>query len=922
MNELDLDKKNNKITHPEISQKFKSIGFENLTEIQKQAIPKILEEKNCLIIAPTGSGKTECATIPVFSKIKNRKIPNKIKALYVTPLRALNRDVFKRIIRYAENEELKIEIRHGDTSQSNRKRIADNPPDILITTPETLVNLLSQKKHLDALSDLEWIIVDEVHELLASERGSQLCLSLERLQIKTKNEIHRIGLSATVGNPEDAGRFLVGTERKFELIHDTSLRNYDVDVVFVDGIMDDVATKIIEYVKKEQITSPVLLFTNSRGESERLSSILKQKTLLNVELHHGSLSRQVREETEDILREGKSGIVVCTSSLELGLDIGSVELVIHYGSPRQVSKFMQRIGRSKHSKGDSARGLIITENPDDEFEIQAIIERIKEGSIEEQKIHYGSLDVLAHHLVGLSMQVGNVPIESALKLTKRAYPFQHITLEEFFDVLELLALRELIIFNEDKTEYKKNSAFFSTKYHFQNLSTIPDILKFKVVDTIENKFIGTLDQRFVGDLDKDEIFVLRGSQWRILNIDEKSFKVNVLPIRSSQEIPVPKWEGVNIPVDFKTANKVGNFRTKVRNGSIKMANDIITSLDFGKIPDEKTIVIESHRLPQKSVVILHSCFGTKINSTLKIILETLLDASLATKVKSSSDAYRILLSVESRFTKKHITDVLTSDFDINEIMSVALKGKNDVTWKTFCVGKKFGFYDRNDVYVKNEIRYDFERNIDTPLVKEAFRELFHEKFDLEGTQKIIQMIKTNAIEIEWIDVDKFSKLAEPVLDQTVMSYTNPANIDKEMLKKVRKRLLETKQRLICARCGLWQQVMTPSETHPLRCKYCKGQQITCTYEYDHDLVKIIQKKHQGKKLTPDEKKNFQKAWKVSSLLTTFGKTAQIVMAAYGVGPDTAARILKNRLEDDDDYLIKQIIIAEKTYTLTRGFWKD
>ncbi len=922
MNELDLDKKNNKITHPEISQKFKSIGFENLTEIQKQAIPKILEEKNCLIIAPTGSGKTECATIPVFSKIKNRKLPNKIKALYITPLRALNRDVFKRIIRYAENEELKIEIRHGDTSQSNRKRIADNPPDILITTPETLVNLLSQKKHLDALSDLEWIIVDEVHELLASERGSQLCLSLERLQIKTKNEIHRIGLSATVGNPEDAGRFLVGTERKFELIHDTSLRNYDVDVVFVDGIMDDVATKIIEYVKKEQITSPVLLFTNSRGESERLSSILKQKTLLNVELHHGSLSRQVREETEDILREGKSGIVVCTSSLELGLDIGSVELVIHYGSPRQVSKFMQRIGRSKHSKGDSARGLIITENPDDEFEIQAIIERIKEGSIEEQKIHYGSLDVLAHHLVGLSMQVGNVPIESALKLTKRAYPFQHITLEEFFDVLELLALRELIIFNEDKTEYKKNSAFFSTKYHFQNLSTIPDILKFKVVDTIENKFIGTLDQRFVGDLDKDEIFVLRGSQWRILNIDEKSFKVNVLPIRSSQEIPVPKWEGVNIPVDFKTANKVGNFRTKVRNGSIKMANDIITSLDFGKIPDEKTIVIESHRLPQKSVVILHSCFGTKVNSTLKIILETLLDASLATKVKSSSDAYRILLSVESRFTKKHITDVLTSDFDINEIMSVALKGKNDVTWKTFCVGKKFGFYDRNDVYVKNEIRYDFERNIDTPLVKEAFRELFHEKFDLEGTQKIIQMIKTNAIEIEWIDVDKFSKLAEPVLDQTVMSYTNPANIDKEMLKKVRKRLLETKQRLICARCGLWQQVMTPSETHPLRCKYCKGQQITCTYEYDHDLVKIIQKKHQGKKLTPDEKKNFQKAWKVSSLLTTFGKTAQIVMAAYGVGPDTAARILKNRLEDDDDYLIKQIIIAEKTYTLTRGFWKD
>jgi len=922
MNELNLDKKRNAIINSVISEKFKSLGFDSVTEIQKEAIPEILQEKNCLIIAPTGSGKTECAIIPIFSKLKTRKIPNKIKTLYITPLRALNRDIFKRIINYAENEELKIEIRHGDTSQTNRKRIADNPPDILITTPETLVNLLSQKKHLDALSDLEWVVIDEVHELLSSERGSQLSLSLERLQLNTKHEIHRIGLSATVGNPEEAGHFLVGSKRKFELIHDTSLRNYDVDVVFVDGIMDDVASEIIEYVKKQQITSPVLLFTNSRGESERLSSSLKQKTLLNVELHHGSLSRQVREETEDILREGKSGIVVCTSSLELGLDIGSVELVIQYGSPRQVSKFMQRIGRSKHNRGDSARGLIITESADDEFEIQAIIERIKEGSIEEQKIHFGSLDVLAHHLVGLSMQIGTVPIEAALKLTNRAYPFRDITLEEFFDVLDILALRELIIFNQDKTQYKKNTAFFATKYHFQNLSTIPDILKFKVIDTIENKFIGTLDQRFVGDLDKDQIFVLRGSQWRVLNIDEKAFKVNVTPIRAVKEIPVPKWEGVNIPVDYKTANKVGKFRTKVRNGSLKMKNDVILNLDFNKVPDEKTIVIESHRLPQKSVLILHSCFGTKINSTLKVILETLLDASLISKVKSSSDAYRILLSVESRFTKKHITDVFSSNFDINDIMSVALKGKNDVTWKTFCVGKKFGFYDRGAVYVKNDIRYDFERNIDTPLVKEAFRELFHEKFDLKGAQRIIELIKQNKIEIEWVDVDKFSDLAEPILDQTIMSSTNPASIDPGKVLAVRKRLLEKKQRLICVRCGLWQRVMTANETHPLKCKYCKGQQITCTYEYDHELVKTIQKKHQGKKLTPEENKNFKKAWKVASLLATFGKTALIVMAAYGVGPDTAARILKNRLEDDDDYLIKQIIIAEKTFILTSGFWKD
>ena len=212
---------------------FENFGFTNLTEIQKKASPIILQKKDCLVIAPTGSGKTECATIPIFSKLKTRKISNKIKALYITPLRALNRDIFKRIINYAENEELKIEIRNGDTSQANRKRIADNPPDILITTPETLVNLLSQKKHLDALSDLEWVVIDEVHELLASERGSQLSISLERLQFNSQKEIHRIGLSATIGNISDASKFLVGNNRKCEIILDKSVRKYEVDVKFV-----------------------------------------------------------------------------------------------------------------------------------------------------------------------------------------------------------------------------------------------------------------------------------------------------------------------------------------------------------------------------------------------------------------------------------------------------------------------------------------------------------------------------------------------------------------------------------------------------------------------------------------------------------------------------------------------------------------
>lgn len=592
MSELSQEKIHNKQLDLVLA-KFHQLGFTQLTEIQKNAIPYIVQKKDSLIIAPTGSGKTECSVIPIFSFISTIKEPNKIKALYITPLRALNRDVFKRIIRYAQNENLTIEIRHGDTPQSIRKKIASLPPDVLITTPETLVILLTQEKMLDALSSLEWVIIDEIHDLLSNERGSQLSLSLERLQINTKYTVTRIGLSATVGNPDDAAKFLVGTKRKYHVIKDNTVRKYDVEIKHVNGTISDVAEYIIECLLQLNLSSPVLLFTNTRGEAEFLASILREKSSIPVELHHGSLSQQIREETEDNLKSGKSRLVVCTSSLELGLDIGSVELVMHYGSPRQVSKFMQRIGRSKHNKHSSAKGIIITNNIDDELETKAILERIHEGSIEDQLIHDGSLDVLAHHIVGLSMQLGSISVSQAFEIFRNSFLFRKITLEDLVEVLDLLDSNYLIFFDKEKMVFRKTAKCYS--YYFENLSTIPDILKFKVFDSVTKKIIGSLDQRFVGDFgESGNIFVLRGSQWRIINVDESSLKVNVEPIHSGG-ITVPYWEGETIPVDYKTTSKVGKFRTKIKDGLLTLPDNVISHLSLPIIPDEKTIVIESVR---------------------------------------------------------------------------------------------------------------------------------------------------------------------------------------------------------------------------------------------------------------------------------------------------------------------------------------
>jgi len=894
---------------------FGKFGFSKLTEIQKKASPKILQKKDCLVIAPTGSGKTECSVIPIFSLLKNSRKTGKIKALYITPLRALNRDVFRRITKYAHENQLTIEIRHGDTSQRDRKKITENPPDILITTPETLVILLTQVKMLDALSDLEWIVIDEVHELLSSERGSQLALSIERLELNSKYPLSKVGLSATVGNFEEAGKFVVGTKRKCEIIRDTSVRKYDVEIKYVDGTISDVAEKIIEYVLELNLDSPILLFTNTRGEAEFLASILKQKSSIPIELHHGSLSKEVREETELTLREGKRGIVVCTSSLELGLDIGSVELVIHYGSPRQVSKFVQRIGRSKHNRDESAQGLIVTNNPDDEFEAQAILDRIQEGSIEEQKIHDGSLDVLAHHLVGLSMQIGEISVEQAFELVTKAYPFRNLKIEDLIDVLDLLDSNYLIFFDRTKmTFWKKGRAF---KYYFENLSTIPDILKFKVFDSVGKKIIGSLDQRFVGDFgDSGNIFVLKGSQWRILNVDEKSFSVNVEPFRGGG-ITVPYWEGENIPIDYKTARKVGSFRSKVKNGNFQLVNNIIEKLNFDVIPDENNIVIESNR--SQGSVVIHSCLGTKINSTLSTLLSSMLSSLLGSVVDSRSDGYRIVLSSRSRISEKLFMEVLKDEYDLQSIVRTSLTGTHNVNWRTWCVAKKFGVVGRGAVYERKSARFLYERYSKTALVHEALRELFHDKYDLKNSEQTLKKIKDDEIHVTWLEVDKFSKLAEPILDHTAKYYASPANLDKGILDLVKARLEKTKHRLICARCGKWERVFQTFEVKDLLiCPYCKARQITSTYYSDYDLPKIILKKHDGKKLSADEKHKFDRAWKVASLVENFGKIAITVISGYGVGADTAARILRNMV--DEEHLFQQIYEAERQYVVTRGFW--
>lgn len=845
----------------------------------------------------------------------------RIRAIYITPLRALNNDVMRRVIRYAQSEGLRIEIRHGDTTTLERKKIVENPPDVLITTPESLAVVLTSDKMLAALKGLQWVIVDEVHELVSNERGAHLSISLERLQAASSQHVARIGLSATVGNLKQAAQFVSGAGRKRAVLVDSARRGYDIDVRFVKGSLNNVAHFVTEYVKSNKVEGSILLFTNTRDEAEYLGTILKNQSEIKVDVHHGSLSKEMREETEHTLRSGSAGIVVCTSSLELGLDIGSVDLVIHYGSPRQVSKLMQRIGRSRHNRRSFAKGLVVTNNPDDEIEALAIIRRMKKGSIEEQKMHEGALDVMAHHLVGLAMQTGDpVKMDEAYNLVTRAHPFRNVSLFDVESCLDILASHNVIKYDrENRTYVRKIKAY---KYYFENLSMIPHVLKFEVIDSISKRRIGTLDQQFVGDYgEKGNVFVLKGSQWRILSVDEGRMVVNVEPLRGAA-INIPYWVGEMIPVDIKTAEEVGIIRNQAAGGSIKLSTAIMqdTAKSLKVIPDSENIVVESYS--SRNMLMIHSVFGSKVNNTLASLLSTILSSQLGYIVESRSDAYRIMLTSSARMTQGRLEATLKDVYDLEPVIIAALTGTHNINWKVWMVAKRFGMISREAVYDKKVARMIYDRYSKTPVSAESIRELMHDKYEMAQTQQVLDSIKAGTIKIHWVEVTEFSDLAKTIIEHSgKMAGMTPLSVEKGVIELVKERLDKRKHRLVCIRCGKWERVMeTKDVPEEVSCPSCRSRLVTATFWSDDEMSRIIRTRLAGGKLTPEQNHKFERAWKVASLVNNFGKKALIVLAGHGVGADTAARILRNYVDDEQVY--RSIYEAERQYVITRGFWAD
>ncbi len=916
--------------------------FKHPTLPQQLAIPAILSGLNVLILAETGTGKTESVMLPIFHFLTTQK-PKPISALYITPLKSLNRDLLDRMMWWSDQLGLDISVRHGDTSAHERKSQVEFPSHLLFVTLETLQPILVGKRIRELLRNVKWVILDEVHEIADSKRGVQLTLALERLK-QLCGDFQLIMLSATVGDPEKVANFFSGG-KLVKIIKAETTKKMEIKVINPKTTSEDekIAEKIfssketaarlrtiMELVKKSQST---LSFTNTREFAEILASRIKTlDKKFPVEIHHSSLSKDVRIKAEKDFKQEKLKSLIATSSLQLGIDVGSVDQVLQYMSPRQVTQLVQRVGRSGHELSKISKGIIISTDEDDIFESAVIARKALAGELEEIRINESSLDVLAHQIIGLTFDFGNIELEKAYEIVKHAYPYRNLTYAEFLEVckqLERLGLAFL-----DGYIKKRRRGF---DYYFSQLSTIPDTKTYRVFNTLDNSFVGVLDEEFValhGEM--NTTFIIKGNAWRIISVEDD--RILVEPTEDV-EAAIPGWEGELIPVPFEVAQEVGRLRGLIKEQLSKKMTDkeievelmekypidgncakemiqiIKKQMKFSIVPDDKNILIEDF----ENLVVLHTCFGTLVNETIGRYLTALLTSRVGS-VGLKTDPYRIMI----QFQQKNLELVKEILFETNpeyfrSYIEMSL-GKSELfEWKFVHVAKRFGAISRGAEFGKVRMKKIVEDYVGSPIHKETLKELETEKLDIEKSIELIRKILSKEISV--VFKPGLSPLGKIGVKHKYAEVIGPEKPELEIFELFKHRLLNTKMRLICVNCGQWEQSYIVKELpEDVKCRKC-GARLLAPLKYQIvGATKLIKKAIRESPLTEIEKDRWEKARQLSDLYMVYRSKAVKALAGRGVGPQTAKRILAKYHKTEDD-LFRDILEAERNFIKTKKYWK-
>ena len=926
--------------NPEIIKLITKFGLKDPTNIQDLAIEPILAGKNVLLISETGTGKTLAATLPLFHLLLKEN-PKPISMLYITPLRSLNRDIIEHLVKWGNELDIEISVRHGDTSAYERRMQTEFPPQILITTPETIQAILPGKRIREHLKNVRWAVVDEVHEIVDSKRGIQLSLALERLKALAEHDFQVIGLSATVGMPQHVAKF-ISPSKPIEILKAKSPKEMKIQVISPDAEPGDgkIAKELFTSVEtaarlrtiKELIENhrSILAFTNTREFAEVLSSRLKNlDKKIPVGIHHSSLSKEVRIKTEQEFKEEKIKAIISTSSLQLGIDIGSIDLVLQYMSPRQVTQLVQRVGRSGHELQRISQGIVITTDEDDIFESAVIARKALNEELEDLDFHEAAYDVLAHQIVGLTLDYWKLELGKAYDIVRRAYPYQKLTLAEFMEICKQLAQLGLVFLNG---EIKKKYRGF--EFYYNRLSTIPDTKQFRVFNTLDNTFVGVLDEEFVAlHGQTNTTFVIKGQPWKIIQTEED--KVLVEPIEDV-EAAIPGWEGELIPVPFDVGQEVGRLRKTIKEKLHKSEKEIVADIQkvypvdencakkmislvkkqkkFGIVPDDKNFLIEE----AENVVVIHTCAGTLVNETLGRFLTSLLTARMGS-VGLRTDPYRIILTFQQsnlEFLKEILFE--TKPEFLQAYLEAGLIHSSLFEWKFVHVAKRFGAISKDAEYGKVRLGRIIDSYAGTPLFKETLKELETEKLDIEKAEEILKKIQKK--EIKLIFSQGLSPLGKLGLRHKFAEVVGPAKPEAEIFDLFKKRLYNTSVRMICMNCGKWQRAFIVEDIPKnLRCGSCYAKLLAVIHPKAIQTEKAIKKKLKNKDLTLEENARYERARKTADLFIVYGKKTAVALAARGVGPVTARRLLAKFYKTNDDFL-RDLLQSERQFIKTRKFW--
>ena len=619
------------ILHPKVKALIDSRKW-TLSSIQSSSMEDLVSGFDRVLVSPTGSGKTEAAILPLASRFISENWDG-LSILYITPLRALNRDIDRRLAEMLEPLGITVGLRHGDTSQRERTKQSKNPPNLLITTPETAQIMLLGSRLRGHLSGIKAVVLDEVHDLASSERGAQLLVALERINEYCPNGFQRIGLSATVGNPDETARWLSGDAIA---VVGPSPRSTEVLVHRETPDPSDEATSIIWSSSPHSVAAhrrlakslyecyPALVFVNSRNAAESVSQRLRGiNPDLKLGVHHGSLAAETRVEMEESLRNGDLHAIVCTSSLELGIDIGSIKRVHQIQSPRAVDRLLQRMGRAEHNIGGTGRGELLAWETDEVAEGAVIARKAMHGELEGVEWRTNPGIVAANQFMQMSIERGVVPIDLATDIIARCSIFNKWNRGDTISLLRVLSDRWMINFVEDPNESDVTSwspklwsrladitegdaplerpswdqeiddskkikwrkqlisglpeslkeGWFSPsarlgRNRIDHISMIPDELSYRVRDAVGRSVLGSVDEAFVLSLGGEEdgksgsrAFVMAGRTWQIVDADPDQEEILVIPINDSGEVPV--WSGELPPVPIEVAMEVGMLRRSV-----------------------------------------------------------------------------------------------------------------------------------------------------------------------------------------------------------------------------------------------------------------------------------------------------------------------------------------------------------------------